>query len=288
MADPKADEEMRARPTPPSGLPAVVAETDEAKRSDEIVAPRADATVAILAALTDLREEVRETREESRKRGEETAASFGKLEGKVDAAVERLSEDDQALRLDFRRLEQRQASSDEDRRQLREEVRELREEARRDREERSRDKIATTDTFEAMKRYVEDATRSHIETFDRAMKATAANGERFDAAIDRVVETNAKQDERIGALEKQGEALSRASGAICDELGLERPEGLEPSPEESERKGGVLQRVAPAIPELGAKTDRNRRVTWAAVVMVGLQLAYALIQILSGKGGHLL
>lgn len=131
-----------------------------------------DPSLSILAAL-------RELREESRQRGEDTAARFDKLDQKVD----KLALDDEALRLELRRLEQRQAGTDED-------VRLMREEIRKDREARTTDKATMAETFDAMRRFVEESARASsaaaaaaMARFDTAAKANTASSARFDGAI---------------------------------------------------------------------------------------------------------
>lgn len=279
--------------TPPSGVPAAIAsmtrdtiqdgpKLDDHIESDDIRAPKSERTIAILAALKGVQIEVGGMREESRQRGEETAARFDKLDRKVD----RLTSDDEALRLDFRRLEQRQAASDE-------EVRLLREEFRKDRQGRSEDKESLTQTVEAMKKHVEEATRANREAVERATTHAAEAVERFDSATQRfdqaaiqiggVKEQNDRQDGRLDRLEMQGDAQGRACGAILEELGIEPPQGIEkPTPPSDGTKpvAGKLTKIAEGAALIARKSEGNRKITWAAVAFGGVQVLYILAKIL--------
>lgn len=164
--------------------------------SDTSPSPAVDPSLSILAALQELRDE-------SRRRGEETAARFDKLDTKVD----KLAIDDEALRLELRRLEQRQAGTDED-------VRLMREEIRKDREARTTDKATMSDTIDAMRRFVEGATKANADAmarFDDASKKfeTAA------ADISDVKTQNGKQDERLEKLEGKVDKIGTSIGTVA-------------------------------------------------------------------------
>lgn len=162
--------ESDTKPTPPSGMPAALAAKSDARPSlDEISAPRNDASTAILAALEGLHRK-----------------------------VDNLAKDDEQIRLDFRRLEQRQAGTDE-------EVRLLREEVRKDRESRNDDKASLVATYEAMQRFVEASAKTNNDAVERVMKANGEAATRFDAATQRF--DAAVED--VGKLKSENETQNR-------------------------------------------------------------------------------
>lgn len=220
MTDPKD-----THPTPASGMPAAVAATSIARPSvalEEISAPKSDGALAILAALNELRADVQATRKETRERGEETAKSIARIDKKVD----KLAVDDDELRLAQRRLEQRQASTDE-------EVRLLREDMRKEREARTEDKTKMGETFDAMKRFVEDSAKASTSAVDQVAEAAArfdAASAKFDTAANDIEavkaqsakqdEHNAKQDSRLDTIDSSVALIKGTQDRVANELGL--------------------------------------------------------------------
>lgn len=255
-------EDQNTKPTPPSGMPAFGGE------DHEIRAPRSTSSIDIAAALSNIENAI--------------TARFDKLDTKVDKAVERLTNDDEALRLDYRRLEQRQAASDEDKRLLDQDLRDLREDIRKDREARTNEKATTESTVEAMKRHVESATQATALTVEKAVAKLDAATVRFDSASTDAETKNAFQDKRLDAFDK-------FAGAVCDELGIETPDGIEKPPPslDENRKVGKLTRIVQGADIVERKSDGTRRVTWAAVALGAIQLIYLVIKVFASGVTHL-
>lgn len=228
------------RPTPPAGTPMPTSTADPMER--------------LFLAITKLQADLDTTRAESRMRGEETRECFDQLNRKVDT----LTKDDEQLRLADRRLEQRQASTDEELRDFQKEVRSdlkaIREEQRKDREDRDLAHSSFSTTVDAMKRHVEFASEANAAAITTAVSHLGEAAKRFDE-----VSTNSKTEVQelkatfeasssdakaeIQDLKSNDVDQAEALGAIVEELGIQHRVKLGPNPPEDKKPEPTLAKI---------------------------------------------
>ena len=190
------------RPTPVSGMPAVVAANPDAQpNGDEIAAPRSTNASAILEALDGIRAEVQQTRDEARERDKAHEARFTRLEsqiadvaGKTDGNTKLIGEQAEAIT--------RVASAAAKAADLALEA-----------------KQATSRAPAEMQQLVESALRIHGAAAAASIAATV--DESVQRAIQPLAQKVGQIEQREEERDKQIALSNEALGAVVDELGIE-------------------------------------------------------------------
>lgn len=266
-----------AKPTPPSGTPAIVAATSDARPSqrDEIVAPPSDPTARILTAIDalgqELRSEVAGLREESRARHRELAAA------------------DDTTKHEVRRLERRIDAVEE---QLREErtARERETEARLG-EQRAREdaKRELTDAINGFQRHAEQVAKASAEREEELAKREEAAVKRYEEAGEKMqgaVESFGALAKRVASVEEEHSeereaqaARDRVQRALCAAMGIDYEAAAQPPPEDESEAKALAKKSAPKA-NLVDVARSNHKATFASGLTLAILLAEIVLRML--------